>query len=95
MTLPQIDAPLADAIATKRTSADYPQGFTSVAEIMYAPGMTLQTFKQIAELITVRSNVFTIRSCGQAERSRMRHYIEAVVARTPSDLTVLYWKENR
>lgn len=95
MTLPEIDAPLADAIVAKRTTADYPQGFTSVAEIMYVPGMTLQTFKQIAELITVRSNVFTIRSCGQAERSGIRHYIEAVVARTRSDLTVLYWKESR
>ena len=95
MTLPGVDAPLAEDILAKRQSADYPEGFTSVAEIMYVPGITVETFKQMAELITVRSNVFTIRSCGEAERTGMRHYVEAVVARTRSDLTVLYWKENR
>jgi len=95
MTLPGIDEALADGIMAKRTNADYPEGFTSVAEIFSVPGMTLEIFKQIAEQITVRSNVFTIRSCGQAKRTGMRHYVEAVVARTYSDLTVLYWKENR
>ncbi len=95
MTLPGIDATLAESILEKREGKDYPEGFTSVAEIMYAPGMTLDIFKQIAELITVRSNVFTIRSCGVAERTGMHHYVEAVVARTRSDLTVFYWKENR
>ncbi len=95
MTLPGVDAALAEGILAKRQSADYPEGFTSVAEIMYVPGMTLETFTQMAELITVRSNVFTIRSCGEAERTGMRHYVEAVVARTQTDLTVLYWKEGR
>ena len=95
MTLPGVDATLAEGIIEKRASADYPEGFTSVAEIMYVSGMTQETFKQMAERITVRSNVFTIRSCGEAERTGMRHYVEAVVARTRSDLTVLYWKEGR
>jgi DNA uptake protein ComE-like DNA-binding protein len=95
MTLPGVDATLAESILEKRASADYPEGFTSVAEIMYTPGITLETFKEIAELITVRSNVFTIRSCGEADRSGMRHYVETVVARTRTDLTVLYWKESR
>ena len=95
MTLPGVDATLTEGILEKRESEDYPEGFTSVAEIFSVPGMKREIFKQIAEQITVRSNVFTIRSCGQAERTGMRHYVEAVVARTHSDLTVLYWKEGR
>ncbi len=71
------------------------QGFTSVAEVLLVPGMTVEIFQQMVGEITVRSSAFTIRSCGRASRTGLAHYIEAVVARTDAGPTVLYWKETR
>ena len=91
--LPGIDEQLVQRIIQFRESQPY--GFSSIAEILAVPGIKLKIFKQIAPLITVRSNVFTIRSCGQAELTGIRHTIEAVVARGLDEPTVLYWKETR
>jgi DNA uptake protein ComE-like DNA-binding protein len=91
-TLPGITEELAANIIDARTAL--PEGFSSVAELLLVPGITLDHFKNIAPLITVRSNVFTIHSCGRAERTGLKHYIEAVVDRSLPTPIVIYWKEN-
>ena len=92
-TLEGMTAKLAENVVQYRQTLG--QGFTSVAEVLLTPGMTVGSFKQMAGQITVRSNAFTIRSCGQASRTGLRHYVEAVVARTDAGPTVIYWKETR
>jgi DNA uptake protein ComE-like DNA-binding protein len=92
-TLPEIDGRLADRIVEYREGSA--EGFANVAEILFVEGVTLRQTQVLGELITVRSNVFTIRSCGQAERSGLKHYVEAVAAREGTKLSVVYWKESR
>ncbi|OQA02424.1 MAG: Helix-hairpin-helix motif protein [Planctomycetes bacterium ADurb.Bin412] len=90
-TLPGITEPLAINIVEARTALS--EGYTSIAELLLVPGITIDLFMDIAELITVRSNVFTIRSCGRAERTGIQHTVEAVVDRGQDPPMVLYWKE--
>ena len=92
-TLPGITDELAQRIVSHRsTLAD---GFTSVAELLTVPDMTVVRFKLFAGLITVRSNVFTIHSWGSADRTGLRHTVEAVVDRTDDGPYIIYWKESR
>ena len=92
-TLPGLNVEMARRIVDIRETLT--EGFTSVAEVLQVPGMTVKTFKEFAHLVTVRSNVFTIRSFGQADRTGLRHSVEAVIARGPARPRVLYWKEDR
>ena len=91
-TLPEVPLVLAESIIEQRRTL--PEGFTSIAEILTMEDITIELFKKLAPLITVRSNVFTVRCSGQTERSELTHHIEAVVDRSPRGLSVLYWKEN-
>ena len=92
-TLPELKREMAEKVIDRRQTL--PEGFTSVAELLTVEDMTVSLFKQIAPLITVRSNTFTIRSIGHVERSELTHHIEAVVIRQPSQSALIYWKENR
>ncbi|MBN1436871.1 MAG: helix-hairpin-helix domain-containing protein [Sedimentisphaerales bacterium] len=92
-TLPQITLDLAENIIQRRQELS--QGFTSIAELLTVPDMTIGIFREIAGLITVRSNVFTIRSLAQAQRTGLRHSVEAVVDRSTTPVRVLYWHETR
>ena len=91
-TLPEVELSLAERVIEQRKTLT--EGFISIAEILTMEEITIELFKKLAPLITVRSNVFTVRSCGQAQRSELKHHIETVVARGPRGLSVLYWKEN-
>ena len=93
-TLPHVNEQLAERIIQYRKGL--PEGFTSIAELLLMPELTINHFKKLAELITVRSNVFTVRSLGLAARTGLKHYLEAVVARVDQGgLSVIYWKESR
>ncbi|KPK76219.1 MAG: hypothetical protein AMJ79_07575 [Phycisphaerae bacterium SM23_30] len=91
--LPGVDSALAERIIERRGSRA--EGFSSIAALLTMDEIDIEHFQKLAPLITVRSNVFTIRSMGRAEGTGIKHYIEAVAAREGRDLTVLYWKENR
>jgi len=74
-----------------------PDGMKSIAEMMDVSSMDIDTFKKIANYITVRSNVFTIRSFASAESriiSRGELQIEAVVDRGSSPSQVLYFYQG-
>lgn len=92
MTLPGIQQKMVLAIIEHRRSLT--EGFGSIAEVLTVPGMTLTQFKEFEPAITVRSNVFTLRSSGIARRTHLREDIEAVIDRGSGAPVVLYWKEN-
>ncbi len=95
-TLPELKREMAEKIIDRRQVLQ--EGFTSVAELLTVEDMSVSLFKQIAPLVTVRSNTFTIRSIGRVERSGLSHQVEAVVIRQSSPsapIYWIYWKENR
>jgi general secretion pathway protein K len=65
-------------------------GFQSIAELLDQESMTVERFKAIAELITVRSEVFTIRCLATAQTSGARVQTEYVVDRSESPCAILY-----
>jgi DNA uptake protein ComE-like DNA-binding protein len=72
-------------------------GMQSIAELMQVPSMNVDTFKNIAGLITTRSDVFTIRCVATADRNGKNGATletEAVVDRSSSPCKVLYWYQG-
>jgi type II secretory pathway component PulK len=80
---------LAHTVMANRASLLY--GFESIAELLNQESMTTAKFKAIAEQITVRSDVFTIRCYATADVSGARMQTECVVDRSETPCAVLYW----
>lgn len=74
--------------------AGLPYGFTSVAELLNQSSVTVERFKSIVELVTVRSDVFTIRGLATADITGATFRIEGVVDRSTSPCTILYWHQG-
>ena len=83
---------LAQTIIANRSSLMY--GFQSIAELLDQQGMTVDKFKTMAEQVTVRSDVFTIRSYATADSSGARLQTECVVDRGESPCAMLYWYQG-
>ena len=64
-------------------------GFTSVADLLNQQSMSVERFKTIADVITVRSDVFTIQCLATADVSGARFRTECVVDRSMSPGTIL------
>jgi type II secretory pathway component PulK len=79
---------LAHTVLANRSSLLY--GFGSIAELLNQQSMTVDKFKAIAEQITVRSDVFTIRCFATAQTSGARMQTESVVDRGETPCAVLY-----
>ena len=84
--------PLAHTVMANRSSLMY--GFQSIAELLDQQGMTLARFKAIAEQVTVRSDVFTIRCYATADTSGARVQTDCVVDRSESPCVILYWYQG-
>ncbi|MFB0555743.1 MAG: helix-hairpin-helix domain-containing protein [Phycisphaerae bacterium] len=72
-------------------------GMQSIAELLQVPSVNVDTFKNIAGLITTRSDVFTIRCVATADRNMISGATletEAVVDRSSSPCKVLYWYQG-
>lgn len=72
-------------------------GMQSIGELLDIPSMNINTFKNIAGLITTRSDVFTIRCVATADRNMVSGATletEAVVDRSSSPCKVLYWYQG-
>ena len=91
MTLPNMDDATADAIIKQRDSAAGP--FESVGELLTTGALKDKQFQAMAELVTVRSSVFEIRSTGITSRG-IRKSIIAVVDRGSSPAGILYWYQS-
>ena len=69
-------------------------GFQSIAELLNQPSMTVDLFKAIAEQITVRSDVYTIRCYATADVTGARVQTECVVDRSETPCAILYWYQG-
>jgi general secretion pathway protein K len=86
---------LAEDIIAHRDGLMY--GMESIAELLDVESMNLSTFKQIANDITVRSDVFTIRCVATADRGNTTGTTvktEAVVDRSSTPCRILYWHQG-
>lgn len=83
---------LAHTVISNRASLLY--GFQSIAELLNQQSMTIDKFKTIAEQITVRSDVYTIRCFATAQTSGARMQTECVVDRGETPCAVLYWYQG-
>jgi DNA uptake protein ComE-like DNA-binding protein len=72
-------------------------GMESIGELLDVPSMTVNTFKNIAGLITTRSDVYSIRCVATADRngpSGAKLETEAVVDRVSSPCKILFWYQG-
>ncbi|HPC95561.1 MAG TPA: type II secretion system protein GspK [Sedimentisphaerales bacterium] len=83
---------LAESIIADRAGRLY--GFQTIADLLKVSGMTIERFKNIAGLLTVRSNVFTVRCYATAEVSGAMMQTECVVDRSVTPCKVLYWYQG-
>jgi type II secretory pathway component PulK len=79
---------LAHTVVADRSSLLY--GYQSIADLLNQQSMSLERFKRIADMITVRSDVFTIRAVATAEVGGAAVQTECVVDRSAAPGTVLY-----
>jgi general secretion pathway protein K len=77
------------SILSQRSSLLY--GFQSIADLVNVPSVGIEGFKKVADQITIRSDVFTIRCFARADVSNARLQTETVVDRSQTPGTVLYW----
>jgi hypothetical protein len=72
-------------------------GFESIGELLDVPSMTTNTFKNIVDLITTRSDVYSIRCVATADRNGRpgaKVETEAVVDRVESPCKIYYWYQG-
>ena len=87
---------LADSIISYRDGL--PEGMTSIAEVLNVPSMNTDTFRTLSRYITVRANVFSIRSFAYTTYDGLNRSVlrtEAVVDRSSLPIKVLYWYQDR
>jgi len=72
-------------------------GMSSIADVLDVRSMKVDKFKKIADLITVRSDVFTVRCLAVAESEQIAKTTlrtEAVVDRSAEPVSILYWYQG-
>jgi general secretion pathway protein K len=76
------------SVLSQRSSLLY--GFQSIADLVNVPSVGIERFKKVADQVTIRSDVFTIRCFARASVSDARLQTETVVDRSQSPCTILY-----
>ncbi len=89
--LPGLDRQLAQAIISFRQSSGY---FPNVAHLLKVSGMTVDIFKQIAPLVTTRSETFRILCEGKINSTGVRQRIEEIVHIGLNDVTTRSYRED-
>jgi DNA uptake protein ComE-like DNA-binding protein len=89
--LPGMTRELAQAIISQRQSAGF---FASTGELLKVPDLTRDIFKQIAPLVTARSETFRILSEGKINSTGARQRIQAIVHVGLNDQLTLSWRED-
>ncbi|MBC8094300.1 MAG: general secretion pathway protein GspK [Akkermansiaceae bacterium] len=90
-TLPGVDRQMAQAIISHRQSSGF---FPNVAGLLKVPGISANNLKQLAPLITVRSETFRIFSEGKVKSSGVRQRIETVVHLSLTGVKTLSYRED-
>jgi competence ComEA-like helix-hairpin-helix protein len=89
--LPGIDRELAQAIISYRRSSGF---FPNIAWLLKVPGMTRDLFKQVAPLVSARSETFRILSEGKINSTGARQRIQVIVHIGLQDITTLSYRED-
>ena len=89
--LPGMTRELAQAVISQRQSAGF---FANIGELLKVPGMTRDLFKQLAPLVTARSETFRILSEGRVNSTGARQRIQAIVRIGLNDPKTLSWRED-
>jgi competence ComEA-like helix-hairpin-helix protein len=89
--LPGVERPLAQAIINYRKSSGY---FDNVAGLLKVDGMTRAIFKQVAPLITARSETYRIICEGKINSSGARQRMEAIVHIGGNDIETLGYRDD-
>jgi DNA uptake protein ComE-like DNA-binding protein len=89
--LPNLTRELAQAIISQRQSAGY---FNNLGELLKLPDMSHDLLKQIAPLITTRSETYRILCEGRINSTGTRQRIEATIHVGLNDQQILSWRED-
>jgi competence ComEA-like helix-hairpin-helix protein len=89
--LPGIGRELAQAIVSHRQSSGF---FPNIAQLLKVPGMTRDIFKQVAPLVSARSETFRILSEGKIKSTGARQRIQVIVHIGLNDITTLSYRED-
>jgi len=89
--LPAVDRQLAQAIISYRQSSGF---FANTAELLKVSGMTTAIFKQVAPLVTARSETFRILSEGRVTSTGARQRIQVVVHVSLNEISTLCYRED-
>jgi DNA uptake protein ComE-like DNA-binding protein len=89
--LPGVTRELAQAIISQRQSGEF---FASTGELLKVPDLTRDIFKQIAPLVTARSETFRILSEGKISSTGARQRIQVIVHVGLNDQRILSWRED-
>ena len=89
--LPGVTREIAQAIISQRQSNGF---FANTGELLKVPDLTRDIFKQIAPLVTARSETFRILSEGKITSTGARQRIQAIVHIGLSDQKTLSWRED-
>jgi DNA uptake protein ComE-like DNA-binding protein len=90
-SLPGLDDALAMQIVKSRE--ERLDAYQSVADLLDLPGFSTNTFKQACSHITVRSDIFSVRSFGVIGSGETYRSVEAVIDRTQDAATIRSWRE--
>lgn len=89
--LPGLNRELGQAIISHRQSAGF---FPNIAWLLKVPGINRDLFKQLAPLVTARSETYRIMSEGRVDSSGARRRIEVIVHVGSSEIETLSYRED-
>jgi general secretion pathway protein K len=89
--LPGVNPQLAQSIISHRQSGGY---YASIGELLKLPEMTRDIFRQIAPLITARSETYRILSEGKITSTGARQRIQVIVHVGLSSQQIVSWRED-
>ena len=92
MTLPEMTADAVDEIIKQRESRL--GGFSSVGKLFLEKTINERQFKAVAEMLTVKSNVFQVVSVGKTQSGIARRIV-AMVDRGASSAKIIYWYQGQ
>lgn len=86
---------IADTVAREIVLAreNRKEGFKTVADLLDVEGISLDMWKKICPCVSVRSDVFSVRSFGVVEKSGFYRCVEAIIDRTDESARIRYWRE--
>ncbi len=88
--IPTFNASVADAVVERRASSG---AFTQLGELFTSGALTEGQFREAADYLTVRSNVFTVRSTGYTPSGASRSIV-AVIDRGGDLPQIVYWWQS-